>query len=51
VALVVAAILLWIAINVAVVLADLALVLREDRAARRVAGGSAGPPARQPQHH
>jgi hypothetical protein len=51
VALIVAAILLWIAINVAVVLADLALVLREDRAARRVTGASTGTSPRQARHH
>jgi len=40
--LVVLALVLWLGFNFAVVFTDLALVLREDRAARRAAGVSPG---------
>jgi hypothetical protein len=44
--LVVAALVLWLGFNFAVVFADLALVLREDRAARRATVA----PVAMPQH-
>lgn len=40
--LVLAALVLWLGFNFAVVFADLALVVREDRAARRAAGAVPG---------
>lgn len=41
--LVLLALVLWLGFNFAVVFADLALVVREDRAARRTAGAGAAP--------
>lgn len=48
--LVVAAIVLWLGFNFAVVFTDLALVLREDRAARRATGTSVAVPRRLSAH-
>ena len=49
--LVVAALVLWLGFNFAVVFADLALVLREDRAARRAMAGPVAMPQQQLRTH